>query len=170
MVDSPILGSNITHQAGTTDAERLATMAKRLREVEQERDEERARLVILVAHLQVFANDDHLVEVGPCGETWTECRYCGSHGGLRGHHPECPVALAQGVLTALPADLPAQRQREQVIIAAATEYRQVNQALDEEPSPHPDPLARTILIEIGEQKRAALFAAVDGLGEGAKDV
>lgn len=55
------------------------------------------------------------------------------------------------------------------IVAAAIEYRQVNAILDSEPEPHPDPLARTILIEIGEQKRAALFAAVDGVGEGAKD-
>lgn len=95
------LGSNITHQVGTSDAERLATCAAKLREVEGQRD-------ALAEALEPFADIASRESVRQIKEwaivehLWTAHYY----------------RAAGAALSALPADLLARRAAEREVIEA----------------------------------------------------
>jgi hypothetical protein len=102
-------------------------------------------------------SDERLQQIAADGDS---CAVCLTFDCPPEHQPGCDECIFQSREgRAIIAELIASR----AIVRAATEYRAVNTALDNEPPhPHPDPLALTLLVQILEQKRAALFAAVDG--------
>lgn len=150
------LGSNITHQVGESDAERLAAMAKRVREAE----EHLATIQVAARRAMNFV----AWEMNEEAETpKLFCRGCGQYRD-EPHLDGCPVAA---VRAALPAELLAQREREQAIIRAATEYRDADRQWrarffegDAEHKGRADAVTRA---------QVALYAAVDGLGAGEGD-
>ena len=165
------LGSNVTPTAGETDAERLAAMARRLREVEGQRD-------ALIEALQEVSDE--------YGTIYSEPDFRDSN--LIRHSPIARSILsetiirARAVLAATPAELLARREREQEVIEAMRPFARMA---------HPHPGTHLLVltrddIETGGHDREheliltdALFArlwaawdaldsvtAVDGLGEG----